>query len=218
MAKLTSPDLLIVDIRMPEREGLDVVQAFTSIPTATQPQLLVVTASERHAIEAFEIGAIDYVLKPYSVDRLRSAVGRIREQQGGERVGFEGVNGNDAVDSDANGQSSSGQYLKRLVYRSRGRILFLPVNEIRWIEAQENYVRICTGAETHLVRQAIGHFENQLDPHSFLRVHRSAIVNLHCIREIKNAPGGDGTVILKSGEEIAMSRSYRARFQRLLKS
>jgi len=101
---------------------------------------------------------------------------------------------------------------------ARGRILFLPVEDIRWIEAEENYVRVCTGGESHLLREAIGHMETQLDPETFLRVHRSFIVNLHYVKEVKNEPDGDAIVLMVTGEKIAMSRSYRSRIHKLMKA
>ena len=104
-----------------------------------------------------------------------------------------------------------------MIFKSRGRILFLSVDDIRWIEAQENYVRICTGKDSHLLRETIGSLETRLDPNSFLRVHRSAIVNLHHVKEVKNESDGDATVVLKSGEQVPMSRSYRSKIQKLLK-
>ena len=220
LAKLTSPDLLFLDIRMPDMDGFDVVDALSAMPKAKRPQIVFVTANDRYAVRAFEIHAIDYVLKPYTVERLRNAVDRVRERRaatgnatdsakGAESLGINTTNGN--------GEKSSERYTTRLVFKSRGRILFLPTNEIRWIEAEENYVRICTAQESHLLRETIGHLESRLDPRSFLRVHRSAIVNMHYVKEVKNEADGDATVVLVGGERIAMSRSYRARIQKLLK-
>ena len=220
LAKLTNPDLLFLDIRMPDMDGFDVVDALSTIPKPRRPQVVFVTANDRYAVRAFEIHAIDYVLKPYTVERLRTTVDRVRERQAArtngnedasvaEPTGAGGTNGQE--------QKTAERYATRLVFKSRGRILFLPINEIRWIEAEENYVRICTASESHLLRETIGHLESRLDPQFFLRVHRSAIVNLHYVKEVKNEPDGDATVVLMSGEKVAMSRSYRARIQKLLK-
>ena len=216
LAKLTTPDLLFLDIHMPDMDGFDVVDALSVIPKVQRPQIVFVTANDRYAVRAFEIHAIDYVLKPYTVDRLRAAVDRVRERQA-SRGNEESVKETGAIGSNGHGQKTSERYATRLVFKSRGRILFLPISEIRWIEAEENYVRICTGTESHLLRETIGHLESRLDPTSFLRVHRSSIVNLHYVKEVKNEPDGDATVILMSGEKIPMSRSYRARIQKLLK-
>ena len=98
-----------------------------------------------------------------------------------------------------------------MVFKSRGSILFLPVSEIRWIAAEENYVRICTEKETHLLRETMAHLEERLDPQMFLRVHRSSIVNLHYVKEVRTEPNGDFAVLLVDGQKISMSRSYHSR-------
>ena len=95
--------------------------------------------------------------------------------------------------------------MTRIVYKSRGRILFLPISDIRWTKAEENCVRICTGAESHLLRKTIGHLESRLDPQNFLRVHRSAIVNLQYVSEVRPEVDGSATVVLIDGQKISMS-------------
>jgi two-component system LytT family response regulator len=107
-------------------------------------------------------------------------------------------------------------YTTRIVFKSRGRILFLPVSEIRWIGAEENYVRICTGAESHLLRETMAHLEKRLDPRVFLRVHRSSIVNLQYVKEVRSESDGEANVVLLSGEKVSMSRGYRSRIQSLI--
>jgi two-component system LytT family response regulator len=102
------------------------------------------------------------------------------------------------------------------VFKSRGRILFLPVEDIRWIGAEENYVRISTGSESHLLRETMARLETTLDPEVFLRVHRSSIVNLHYVKEVKSDVDGESVVVLTGGEKIAMSRGYRTKIQKLL--
>jgi two-component system, LytTR family, response regulator len=202
----TSPDLLFLDIRMPDMDGFDVVGALSSRQHFVLPHIVFTTAYDQYAVRAFEIHAIDYLLKPFAAERLRSAIQRVRDQMAATEVKVNGVH----VESKAH------PYTTRLVFKSRGRILFLSVEDIRWIEAEENYVRICTGVESHLLRETIGHMETRLDPKMFLRVHRSAIVNLRYVKEVKSENDGDATVLLISGEKIAMSRSYRSRVQRLI--
>jgi two-component system, LytTR family, response regulator len=202
----TSPDLLFLDIRMPDMDGFDVVGALSSRQNLLLPHIVFTTAYDQYAVRAFEIHAIDYLLKPFAAERLRSAIQRVRDQMAAVEVKVNGVH----VESRAH------PYTTRLVFKSRGRILFLSVEDIRWIEAEENYVRICTGVESHLLRETIGHMETRLDPKMFLRVHRSAIVNLRYVKEVKSENDGDATVLLISGEKIAMSRSYRSRVQRLI--
>jgi two-component system LytT family response regulator len=202
----TRPDLLFLDIRMPDMDGFDVVGALSSHPNLVMPYIVFTTAYDKYAVRAFEIHAIDYLLKPFTSERLRSAIQRVRDQMTAAEAKTNGSH------SESNGNS----YTTRLVFKSRGRILFLSVEDIRWIEAEENYVRICTGSESHLLRETIGHMEARLDPKTFLRVHRSSIVNLRYVKEVKSEDDGDATVLLISGEKIAMSRSYRSRVQRLI--
>lgn len=116
-----------------------------------------------------------------------------------------------SVGPDRSDDATSGQYSGRIVFKSRGRMLFLPVADIRWIAAEENYVRICTGTETHLLRETMTAMEQRLNPRQFLRVHRSSIVNLRYVKEIRSESRGDFMVHLVTGHRVAMSRSYRAR-------
>jgi two-component system, LytTR family, response regulator len=207
LVRLTTPELLFLDIKMSDMDGFDVLEALSSDPERTLPHVIFVTANDKYAVRAFEIHAIDYLLKPFTPERLRSAVQRVRERRSAR----------DQTLNNATKKDEPERYTTRMVFKSRGRILFLSVDDIRWIEAQENYVRICTGKDSHLLRETIGSLESRLDPNSFLRVHRSAIVNLHHVKEVKNESDGDATVVLKSGEQVQMSRSYRSKIQKLLK-
>ena len=206
LVKLATPDLLFLDIRMPDMDGFDVVDAVSSERNGIRPRIIFVTANDSFAVRAFEVHAIDYLLKPFTAERLRVAVQRAREQLASNKV----------VTDDHGVAPSRAPYTTRIVFKSRGRILFLSVNDIRWIEAQENYVKICTGSESHLLRETIGHIEDRLDPEDFIRVHRSAIVNLHYVKEVKNEANGDAIVVLLSGEKIPISRTYRPRIEKLL--
>ena len=219
LARLTRPDLLFLDIRMPDMDGFDVVDALSSIPEGIRPQVVLVTANDQFAVRAFEVQAIDYVLKPFTIERLRIAVERVRERRltAADARSISKSSNETVMSTTPEGPNTPERYANRLVFKSRGRILFLPMNEIRWIEAEENYVRIRTASESHLLRETIGHLERRLDPQSFLRVHRSAIVNLQYVKEVKNEPDGDARVVLMNGETISMSRSYRARMHKLLK-
>jgi two-component system LytT family response regulator len=207
LVRLTSPEVLFLDIRMSDMDGFDVLEKLSSDVDRTLPQVIFVTANDRYAVRAFDIHAIDYLLKPFTPERLQSAVQRVRDRLASGEQSQKGIGVKTELD----------RYTTRMVFKSRGRILFLSVDDIRWIEAQENYVKICTGKDSHLLRETIGSLENRLDPNSFLRVHRSAIVNLHHVKEVKNEADGDATVVLKSGEQVPMSRSYRSKIQKLLK-
>lgn len=201
------PQLLFLDVRMPGMEGLDLIAELSLSLGSIMPRVIVTTAYDHYALKAFELNATDYLLKPFSAERLHSAVKRAREQM---RIGERGT------DETSSKEKDTGTYTARIVFKSRGRILFLPVSDIRWISAEENYVRICTGNETHLLRETMTSIEQRLDPRSFLRVHRSAIVNLRYVKEVRTEQRGDFMVHLVNGHKLAMSRSYHARMSDLL--
>jgi two-component system, LytTR family, response regulator len=203
----TAPQLLFLDVRMPGMDGLDVIAELSMRSNIKLPRIILTTAYDHYALRAFELNATDYLLKPFTAERLHSAVERARDQiVGGERPS----------DRNHSEQSKTGSYTGRIIFKSRGRILFLPVSDIRWISAEENYVRICTGTETHLLRETMTSLEQRLDPKLFLRVHRSAIVNLRYVKEVRSESRGDFMVHLVNGQKLAMSRSYRARIGDLL--
>lgn len=209
LVRTTAPDLLFLDVRMPGMDGFDIVGKLSACSDFTMPQIIFTTAYDCYALRAFEIQAVDYLLKPFTADRLRSAIERARAQ-----VLMARRNG-----GNGNGHGHNGKrHNARIVFKSRGRILFLPVSDIRWIGAEENYVRICTGTETHLLRETMARVEERLDPSMFLRVHRSAIVNLQYVKEVRTNPQSEFTVVLVNGQTVSMSRSYRSRIGELLAS
>jgi two-component system LytT family response regulator len=207
LVRSTKPELIFLDIRMPGMDGFDIVTRLGGGTNASIPRIIFTTAYDCYALRAFEIHAVDYLLKPFTAGRLHSAVQRARNEilaarQSGSRAG-------------GRRQEASSQ-INRIVFKSRGRILFLPVSEIRWIGAEENYVRICTGAETHLLRETMSGMEERLDPGTFMRVHRSAIVNLQYVKEVRTESQGEFSVLLFNGQKVAMSRSYHSRVGELL--
>jgi two-component system LytT family response regulator len=207
LVRAAGPDLLFLDIRMPGMDGFDVVGALSSITDKPLPRIVFTTAYDQYAVRAFEIHAVDYLLKPFTTERLRTAVQRVRDQ----------FSAPEQTTGQSNGKSKhESPYTTRIVFKSRGRILFLPVADIRWIGAEENYVRICTEKETHLLRETMAHLEVRLDPQVFLRVHRSSIVNLQYVKEVRTEPTGDFSVLLVNGQKVPMSRSYRSRVSELL--
>jgi two-component system, LytTR family, response regulator len=165
------------------------------------PRVIFTTAYDQYAVRAFEVNAVDYLLKPFTAERLRTAVQRVREQTARQS---EGGNGNGA------GAAVSTLYTNRIIFKSRGRILFLPVSDIRWVGAEGNYVRLSTATETHLLRETMAHLEERLDPRGFMRVHRSFIVNLKYVKEVRKEASGDSVVVMDSGQKVALGRSYRA--------
>jgi two-component system, LytTR family, response regulator len=203
----TRPELLFLDIRMPGMDGFDIIGKLSAGGDSVLPRIIFTTAYDCYALRAFEIHAVDYLLKPFTSERLHSAV-----QHALEEIHSSKQNAGRSYDRTQNPPA----YTTRIVFKSRGRILFLPVSDIRWIEAEENYVRICTEADNHLLRETMTHLEEKLDPQMFLRVHRSAIVNLQYLKEVRTKPSGEFMVVLLNGQKVAMSRSYHARISELL--
>jgi len=206
LVKVTKAELLFVDIQMPGMDGLELIKTLYRSYERRMPSVVFTTAYDQYALEAFEVKAVDYLLKPYTPERLHAAVQRARDHV---HVAQRETGGNGDMDS----QHS---YAERIIFKSRGRILFLPVSEIRWIGAEENYVRICTGSESHLLRETMTSTERKLDPRQFLRVHRSAIVNLRYVKEVRTEGKGDFVVHLLNGQKVSMSRSYHSRISELL--
>ncbi len=200
-----NPDVLFLDVCMPTMNGLDVIAELSRDKTAALPHIIITTAHDQFAVRAFEMHAADYLLKPFTAERLHAALRYAREQVGSS-----------ARRPQPDPASPVATPVNRIVFKSRGRILFLPVHEIRWIRAEENYVRICTGTENYLLRETMTNIENKLDPQLFLRVHRSAIVNLRFIKEVRREAPGDFSVLLANGQKVAMSRSVHSRIGRLI--
>lgn len=207
--RAAAPQLLFLDVRMPGMNGLDLISKLSSMTEIEMPRVIFTTAYDEYALRAFDFHAIDYLLKPFTVERLRAAVQRARDQI---LISGRSTRQNQRRDREENA------FVARLVFKSRGRIVFLPVSDIRWIGAEENYVRICTEGETHLLRETMTSIEQRLDPKSFLRVHRSAIVNLRYVKEVRTESRGDFIVQLVNGHRVAMSRSYHSRIGELLAS
>jgi two-component system LytT family response regulator len=204
------PELLFLDIRMPGMDGFDIVGALSANKELAMPSIVFTTAYDQYAVRAFEIHAVDYLLKPFTTERLRSAVQQALERANSTEFGR-------ALGNHSNRDSTP--YSTRIVFKSRGRIIFLPVSDIRWIGAEENYVRINTGSENHLLRETMARLAERLDPEMFLRVHRSSIVNLQYVKEVRSELNGDFSVVLVNGQVLPMSRSYRARIsERMIRS
>ena len=201
LVRATKPQLLFLDIQMPGMDGFDIATELCSSNITPKPHIIFTTAHDQYALRAFEIHAVDYLLKPFTQERLSSAVERARK----EILLVNHPPGNGAA------THGGSRYTTRIVFKSRGRIVFLPVSDIRWISAEENYVRICTQTETHLLRETMGRLEEKLDPDMFLRVHRSSIVNLQHVKEVRTEADGEYSVVLVNGEKLTMSRGYRSR-------
>jgi two-component system LytT family response regulator len=207
-----APDLLLLDVQMPGRDGFGVLDA---LGADAVPYVVFVTAYDRYAMRAFEVHALDYLLKPFDPGRFHRAFGRAREQvrrrdTREHRRRLIGLLG----DLAARGPAASAEAppsVERLLVRAEGRILFLRAGEIDWVGARGNYAELHVGAEAYLVRETMAELEARLDPRRFLRVHRSTIVNLDRVRELRPWFGGDYRVSLLDGTELHLSRLYRVR-------
>jgi two-component system LytT family response regulator len=206
LVRATRPQVVFLDIHMPGMDGLDIAAELTLAKNAPPPHIIFTTAHDQYALRAFEVHAVDYLLKPFSRERLSSAIERARKQ----------ISLDAQQPGGTNSGSGHGRYASRIVFKSRGRIVFLPLSDIRWISAEENYVRIRTATETHLLRETMARLQEKLDPEVFLRIHRSSIVNLQFVKEVRTEADGEYSVVLLNGEKLSMSRSYRARITDLL--
>lgn len=230
------PDLVLLDVQMPDLDGFGVVDA---LGIDQMPPTIFVTAFNEYAVRAFDVHAIDYLLKPFDTDRFRAAFVRARvhlEQRSSAEQGrkiralLEQVLGEGAVASVDRSPSSNGtaaaappaprhRYVDRLMVKHDGRVFFVKATDVDWFEASGNYVRIHTGKVSHLIRETMQRVEAQLDPSMFVRIHRAVIVNLDRIRELQPWFAGDYVVILRDGRQLKLSRTYRehlhTRMQRL---
>ena len=218
-----SPDLVFLDIQMPEMSGFDVLAA---LDAERLPAVVFVTAFDRYALRAFEVHALDYLLKPFDDARFEKALRQAKSQIKGREIGrlserllalLDERDARGPAVADA-GRAPARNYLKRLLVKTAGRVFFLKADDIDWIEAADYYVKLHVGRKGHLLREAMSELEARLDPDKFLRIHRSTIVNLDRIRELSPLPGGEYTVVLHDGTELRLSRSRREQLQSWLLS
>ena len=199
-------DVLFLDVQMPGMDGFGVLGR---IEPERMPHVIFTTAHDEYAVKAFDVHAVDYLLKPFDRKRFDVALGRVRQRiDQGERSVID-QRFMDAIQLLTRGESWS----DRVMIRGEGRIFFLKVDEIDWIEAADNYVRIHVRRESHLLRETMSALEAQLSPKRFVRIHRSAIVNVDRIREIKTLFHGEQVVVLHDGKEIALGKTYRERIR-----
>jgi two-component system LytT family response regulator len=205
-----APDLLFLDVQMPGCSGFDVIQ---SVGAERMPTVVFVTAYDEYALRAFEVHALDYLLKPFGKDRFQETLKHAREALDRRRAGDLGRRLLALVHDIKPGQQ---ERLDRLVVKSGGRVFFLRTDEIDWIEAAGNYVRLHLGEEAHLFRETMNHMETRLDASRFARIHRSRIVNIERIRELQPWFNGEYVVILRNGTRLTLSRNYREKLQEQL--
>ena len=203
------PDLLLLDVQMPGPDGFHVLRTISSEHT---PFVVFTTAYDRYALKAFEAHALDYLLKPFDQERLHRVIERVKLEvsKNGDREVARRV-----LDYLSKSQSESADD-KRLIIKAGGRVVFLETDEIDWIDADANYVKVYAGKETYALRQSIGNLSERLDAKQFVRIHRSTIVNLRKIKELQPCNSGEYVVVLKNGKELSCSRGYRGGLQSLI--
>lgn len=203
-----APDLLLLDVQMPGMTGIAMLEA---IPVARRPVVVFITAFDEFAVPAFAAHAVDYLLKPFDRERLTRALERVRDHLGESRRAQVSA----AAALAPSPEPSSG-YLSRIAVKSVGRTVFVAIDRIDWLETAGNYVCLHAGRETHIVRETMNQIASQLDPKTFVRIHRSTMVRIEAIREIQPLTNGDRAVILRDETRLTLSRSYRERAKRAL--
>jgi two-component system, LytTR family, response regulator len=218
-----APDLVLLDVQMPELDGFGVLAA---VGPERMPPVIFVTAHDQYAVRAFEVHALDYLLKPFDADRFRRAFRRARatlEREIAARQGdrlaalLEQLTASPPAASAALAAAPATEappaprtkYVDRLLIKSGGRVFFVRTGEIDWIEAAGNYVRLHVGRDAHLLRETMNTLATRLDPSIFIRVHRSTIVRVDCIREMQPWFSGEYVIVLRDGTKLKLSRGYR---------
>ena len=210
MIRDLEPDLVFLDIQMPEMTGFDVIE---TVGARAVRAIVFVTAYDQWALRAFEVQALDYILKPFEDDRFRAVLDRAKEhlrQSRGDLL----TERNEALL--ASRRAEPGSHLTRILVREGGTVTFVPVDTLDWIEAADYYTRLHSGKQTQLVRYTLNDLEKQLDPQRFLRIHRSAIVNVSRVKEIRLDYQNHHVVVLIDGTRIPLSRSRKETLEEVL--
>lgn len=199
------PDLIFLDVQMPEVSGFDVLH---QLDAAVLPAVIFVTAFEHFTIQAFDLSAVDYLLKPFAEERFRQAFARARSSfRAGEHIRsaerlsrlFERLNYN-------------GKFLERLAVAHNNRLILVQIKDVEWIETYGNYLKVHAAGKIYLLRETMNHLSARLDPERFLRIHRSTLVNIEAIVELQPTFGGQYAIIVRDGSELTLSRHYRKTF------
>ncbi len=197
-------DLLFLDVQMPEMDGFEVV----SVLAKSHPLIIFTSAYDEYALKAFDVHAFDYLLKPFDRRRFREAVQRARTQLSQVKS-----NVSDDLLTLFENLTTARTAPDRIAIRNNGRVIFLKLSDIDWIEAADNYVCLHSGRETHILRETMGELEARLDAARFIRVHRSAIVNIDRIKELQPWFRGDYKVVLSDGKELTLTKNHREKLE-----
>jgi two-component system LytT family response regulator len=200
------PDLVFLDVQMPGASGFEVIEA---VGPARMPLVVFVTAFDHYALRAFDVHALDYLLKPFDRERFHQALARARQQLERRPNGDLERRLLELVQD----LKPASQRLERFVIKSGGRVFFVRADEIDWIEAAGNYVKLHVGTDAHLFRETMNALEAQLDPDVFFRIHRSHIVNIERVKELQPWFNGEYVVFLRNGTRLTLSRGYREKLQ-----
>jgi two-component system LytT family response regulator len=205
------PELVFLDVQMPQMGGFDVVRA---IGAEQMPTTIFVTAYDEFALRAFEVNALDYLLKPFDEDRLEKAVRRAKQEI--KKVEQESLD--ERLIKLLNNVKIEPKYLKRIPVKSAKQTILLSTDDIEWIAASGNYLELHAGKNIHLIRERLTQLEQKLDPEKFARIHRSTIVNIEHIKTLQPLFNGDHLIILQNGTELNMSRTFRGNLFAMLDS
>ncbi|HEX8898229.1 MAG TPA: LytTR family DNA-binding domain-containing protein [Chthoniobacterales bacterium] len=209
MIRKEKPDLVFLDIQMPEMNGFAVLE---EVGLDHLPEVIFTTAYESYAIRAFELHALDYLLKPFDQVRFKAALKYAKERFHSQQDEEKRLQIGTLLET----IRAQPQYLDRVIIRADGRITFLQTREIDWLEADDKYIHLHTPKGTRMVRQTLSAMEDQLDPKKFVRVHRSAMVNTDRIKELQPLFNGEHTLILEDGTRLTLSRKYKDKLFELL--
>jgi two-component system LytT family response regulator len=198
------PDLIFLDIQMPKMNGFEVLQAVDR-----KPQVIFTTAYDQYALKAFDVRALDYLLKPFDEERFREALDRALDAGGGRLEVRQKIS--DLLDE----IQSRRPFLNRLLLKENGKIFFVKTDDIQWIEAEEKYVNLHTSGKSHLYRETMNNLEKKLDPEKFIRIHRSYIIHMDFMKELQPWSHGDYAILMKDGMKLNLGRSYRERFMKI---
>jgi len=216
--EISRPDLIFLDIQMPEMDGFDVIER---VGAEHVQAIVFVTAFDRYALKAFEVHALDFLLKPYDDVRFTQALQRAKAQIETREISKVSKRLLALLEErESQKQISTRQtpYLTRLMIKLASRVVLLKVHEIDWIEADGNYAKLHVGKKAHLLREKMHDLEAQLDPQHFVRIHRSIIVNLERIKELHPHFNGDYVVVLEDGRQLKLSRSRRENLEARLRA
>ena len=193
------PDLIFLDIQMPHLTGFEVLE---EIDLAIMPKVIFTTAYDQYAIKAFEVQALDYLLKPFDEQRFQEALKRA----------FSNTSNNDQLTQINDlllALKGKQKYLQRILLKTNNKMIVVKINDVNWIDAEEKYVNLHAGKQTYLHRETISSLEQQLDPEMFIRVHRSYIINIDFLKEITPWAHGDYIIILKDNTQLNLGRNYK---------